>query len=122
MSDETTNTAAIKMSNKGRLRHVAISVPDPWAVAPFYEEAFGLKKVGETDSSLARGVFQPRCNAQSQQSMYRWFLYLQLPSFRCVELIWATHQSPSANRSRRAPRPRSPYQPLSPSDYPQHLR
>lgn len=41
----------------GKLRHVAISVPDPWAVAPFYIEAFGMKKVGETDSSLARGVY-----------------------------------------------------------------
>ena len=41
----------------GRLRHVAISVPDPWAVAPFYEKSFGMKRLGETDSSLARGVF-----------------------------------------------------------------
>ncbi|MEJ6004012.1 VOC family protein [Paucibacter sp. AS339] len=41
----------------GKLRHLAISVPDPWAVAPFYEQAFGMKKVGETDSSLARGVY-----------------------------------------------------------------
>jgi catechol 2,3-dioxygenase-like lactoylglutathione lyase family enzyme len=41
----------------GRLRHVAISVPDPWAVAPFYEASFGMKRLGETDSSLARGVF-----------------------------------------------------------------
>ena len=41
----------------GKLRHIAISVPDPWAVAPFYEEAFGMQKVGETDSSLARGVY-----------------------------------------------------------------
>ena len=41
----------------GKLRHIAISVPDPWAVAPFYEHSFGMKKVGETDSSLARGVY-----------------------------------------------------------------
>lgn len=41
----------------GKLRHIAISVPDPWAVAPFYEQSFGMKKVGETDSSLARGVY-----------------------------------------------------------------
>ncbi|WP_349740839.1 VOC family protein [Roseateles cavernae] len=41
----------------GKLRHIAISVPDPWAVAPFYIESFGLKKVGETDSSLARGIY-----------------------------------------------------------------
>lgn len=41
----------------GKLRHIAISVPDPWAVAPFYEQAFGMRRVGETDSSLARGVY-----------------------------------------------------------------
>lgn len=41
----------------GKLRHIAISVPDPWAVAPFYEHSFGMKRLGETDSSLARGVY-----------------------------------------------------------------
>lgn len=41
----------------GKLRHIAISVPDPWAVAPFYQQAFGMEKIGETDSSLARGVY-----------------------------------------------------------------
>jgi catechol 2,3-dioxygenase-like lactoylglutathione lyase family enzyme len=41
----------------GKLRHIAISVPDPWAVAPFYEQAFGMRRLGETDSSLARGVY-----------------------------------------------------------------
>jgi methylmalonyl-CoA/ethylmalonyl-CoA epimerase len=56
MADAST-TANTPAANKGRLRHVAISVPDPWAVAPFYQEAFGLQKVGETDSSLARGVY-----------------------------------------------------------------
>jgi catechol 2,3-dioxygenase-like lactoylglutathione lyase family enzyme len=43
------------MSNK--LRHIAMSVPDPWKTAEFYINAFGFKKVGETDSSLARGVY-----------------------------------------------------------------
>lgn len=43
------------MTNK--LRHIAISVQDPWETAKFYEEAFGFRKVGETDSSLARGVY-----------------------------------------------------------------
>lgn len=43
------------MANK--LRHIAISVPDPWKTAEFYQQAFGFKKVGETDSSLARGVY-----------------------------------------------------------------
>lgn len=40
-----------------KLRHIAIAVPDPWATAEFYMQAFGLRKVGETDSSLARGVY-----------------------------------------------------------------
>jgi len=40
-----------------KLRHIALSVPDPWEAALFYMEAFGMKKVGETDSSLARGVY-----------------------------------------------------------------
>lgn len=41
----------------GKLRHIAISVPDPWKAADFFMEAFGLEKVGETDSTLARGVY-----------------------------------------------------------------
>ena len=41
----------------GKLRHIALSVPDPWKAAEFYMQAFGMKKVGETDSSLARGVY-----------------------------------------------------------------
>lgn len=40
-----------------KLRHIALSVPDPWAAAEFYQKAFGFRKVGETDSSLARGVY-----------------------------------------------------------------
>ncbi len=41
----------------GKLRHIAMSVPDPWATAEFYKHAFGMEVVGETDSSLAEGVF-----------------------------------------------------------------
>ena len=41
----------------GKLRHIAFSVPDPWKAAEFYQRVFGMKKVGETDSSLARGVY-----------------------------------------------------------------
>ena len=41
----------------GKLRHIALSVPDPWKAAEFYIKAFGMKKVGETDSSLAVGVY-----------------------------------------------------------------
>ena len=41
----------------GKLRHIALSVPDPWKAAEFYQSAFGMTKVGETDSSLAQGVY-----------------------------------------------------------------
>ncbi len=41
----------------GKLRHFAMSVPDPWKTAEFYKYAFGMDVVGETDSSLAEGVF-----------------------------------------------------------------
>lgn len=40
-----------------KLRHIAISVPDPWATAEFYVRAFGLEKVGEADTPLAMGVY-----------------------------------------------------------------
>lgn len=40
-----------------KLRHIALSVPDPWATAEFYMRAFGLKKVGEADTPLAMGVY-----------------------------------------------------------------
>jgi len=47
------------MSEKptGRIRHFAISVPDPWATAEFYKRTFGLRELGETDGKLAEGVF-----------------------------------------------------------------
>ena len=51
MSTDQTKSAA------PRLRHIALSVPDPWKAAEFYQKAFGMEKVGETDSSLARGVY-----------------------------------------------------------------
>ena len=40
-----------------KLRHIALSVKDPWKTAEFYEKAFDMKRVGETDSELARGVY-----------------------------------------------------------------
>ena len=43
--------------SKGRMRHFALSVPDPWAAAEFYKQTFGLEELGETDSKLAEGVF-----------------------------------------------------------------
>ena len=42
---------------KGKIRHIAISVPDPWKAAKFYEEIFGLERVGETHSKYADGVY-----------------------------------------------------------------
>ncbi len=43
--------------SKPKLRHIAISVEDPFATAEFYMKAFDMDKIGETDSPLARGVY-----------------------------------------------------------------
>ena len=43
--------------SKPKLRHLALSVDDPFATADFYQKAFDMEKVGETDSPLARGVY-----------------------------------------------------------------
>jgi catechol 2,3-dioxygenase-like lactoylglutathione lyase family enzyme len=40
-----------------KLRHIAITVPDPEKAAQFYERAFGLKRVGRTDWHGAHGVY-----------------------------------------------------------------
>ena len=40
-----------------KLRHIAITVPDPKKAAAFYMRVFGMKKVGETDWVNARGVY-----------------------------------------------------------------
>ena len=40
-----------------KLRHVAMSVPDPDKTADFYCEAFDMKRVGKTNSPLANGVY-----------------------------------------------------------------
>jgi catechol 2,3-dioxygenase-like lactoylglutathione lyase family enzyme len=40
-----------------KLRHIAITVPDPWKAAEFYMRVFGMKKVGETDWENAKGVY-----------------------------------------------------------------
>ena len=41
-----------------KLRHFALSVPDPEAeAAAFYEQAFGLERVDENDYAGATGVF-----------------------------------------------------------------
>src|ERR1700722_3344946 len=39
------------------LRHIAMSVSDPWLTAELYKRVFGFETAGETDSSLAEGVF-----------------------------------------------------------------
>ena len=40
-----------------KLRHIAITVPDPEKAAQFYEKAFGLKRVGRTDWDGAHGIY-----------------------------------------------------------------
>jgi catechol 2,3-dioxygenase-like lactoylglutathione lyase family enzyme len=42
---------------RGEIRHLAMAAPDPWTTAEFYKSIFGFELVGETDSSLAEGVF-----------------------------------------------------------------
>lgn len=40
-----------------KLRHIALAVPDPEASARFYEQVFGMHRVGRTDSPLASGIY-----------------------------------------------------------------
>jgi methylmalonyl-CoA/ethylmalonyl-CoA epimerase len=40
-----------------RIRHIALSVQDPEKTARFYEEVFGLARIGATESVLADGVY-----------------------------------------------------------------
>lgn len=40
-----------------KLRHIALSVPDPEASAKFYCKVFDMQIVGETDSPLAKGLY-----------------------------------------------------------------
>lgn len=40
-----------------KLRHIAITVPDPEKAAEFYMRAFGLERVGQTDWAGAHGVY-----------------------------------------------------------------
>jgi methylmalonyl-CoA/ethylmalonyl-CoA epimerase len=42
----------------GKLRHIALSVPDAEAAALFFEQAFGLERVGKTlPTAAARGIY-----------------------------------------------------------------
>lgn len=43
--------------SKSKLRHIALSVDDPFKTAQFFKEALGMEQVGETDSPVARGVY-----------------------------------------------------------------
>ena len=45
------------VKSKGFLRHVALSVTDPWETAEFYKQTVGLEEVAELDGPLAEGVF-----------------------------------------------------------------
>jgi catechol 2,3-dioxygenase-like lactoylglutathione lyase family enzyme len=42
---------------KGRIRHIALSVENPWETAEFYKDTMGLEEVSELDGPLAEGVF-----------------------------------------------------------------
>jgi len=42
---------------RGRIRHIALSVKDPWETAEFYKQAVGLEEIMELDGPLAEGVF-----------------------------------------------------------------
>jgi len=45
------------VKSKGYLRHVALSVADPWETAEYYKATVGLHEVAELDGPLAEGVF-----------------------------------------------------------------
>lgn len=40
-----------------KLRHITISVPDPEKAAEFYVRVFGMRKLENTDSPIATGVY-----------------------------------------------------------------
>ena len=40
-----------------RLRHIALSVPDPESTAQFYEKVFGMKRIGTLDHTQASGIY-----------------------------------------------------------------
>ena len=40
-----------------KLRHIALSVPDPQKSAKFYSDAFGMEVVGQANSATATGVY-----------------------------------------------------------------
>ena len=40
-----------------RLRHIALSVPDPETTARFYEKALGMERIGTLDHTQASGIY-----------------------------------------------------------------
>lgn len=40
-----------------KLRHIALSVPDPEATAKFFMETFDMEQVGTTESPLSSGIY-----------------------------------------------------------------
>ena len=40
-----------------KLKHIAMSVPDPEGIADFYCQAFDMTRVGTTNPPLATGVY-----------------------------------------------------------------
>ena len=42
---------------KGKLRHLALSVPDPEKAAEFYMSAFGMEKVTSVKADFADGIY-----------------------------------------------------------------
>jgi catechol 2,3-dioxygenase-like lactoylglutathione lyase family enzyme len=57
MQDNNRGSLAMTVKSKGYLRHVALSVTDPWETAEFYKQSVGLEEVAELDGPLAEGVF-----------------------------------------------------------------
>ena len=59
LGGEATRPNALRKADQtmAKLRHIAISVPDPEKSAQFYESALGMKRVGTTNSPLATGVY-----------------------------------------------------------------
>ena len=45
------------MPQKAKLRHFAITTADPETTAQFYEQAFGMERVGRTNSPIAHGIY-----------------------------------------------------------------
>ncbi|MSP51335.1 MAG: hypothetical protein EXQ91_02920 [Alphaproteobacteria bacterium] len=54
---KTDKKPAPKPTKSAKIRHIAITSPDPEKTAKFYEISFGLKRVGDTKSELSDGIY-----------------------------------------------------------------